>query len=301
MPKSAENAAGNNDFSGAQIVMTCAQVRVVAAIAFLIASSGFSRAAAQESVEAAASNTVAGVKVQAKKTAENGADSENSVVEQPPGISGKDIVADDRIDMLEADLTRNWKFFSSKTGVAFGDVWKLVSVGKERHLICVGEPKGFLYTEHRYDNFEMTFEWKYTADPNGNSGILVFTNDEPRLWPTSMQIQLHQPRAGSIFPSGDATSDGTTEATDLAVEIGKWNTCRIVATGGRLSVEINGKPAGEVSGCKPSMGSIALQSEGSETHFRKMFLRKLLSPPSATETAPTNEVVKPKATPISGV
>ena len=218
---------------------------------------------------------------------------------------------DQRIDMLGTDLTRNWKAFSSKPGLAFSDVWKLVSVENERHLICVGEPKGFLYSVQRFDNFELTFEWKYSSDPSGNSGVLVFTNEEPRLWPTSMQIQLHQPRAGSIFPSGDATSDSTTEATDLALEIGKWNTCRVIAIGGRVSVEINGKPAGEVSGCKPSIGSIALQSEGSETHFRRMFLKKLAATtepvPSSEQTAsalgdgvPVDSAKKPEQKPAEG-
>ncbi len=185
---------------------------------------------------------------------------------------------DPRVNMLNGDLIKNWKVFSSKEDVAPGDVWKVVTLEKERTLICVGEPKGYLFTQQQYDNFELTFEWKYTSDPNGNSGVLVFTKDEPRLWPTSMQIQLHQPRAGSIFPSGDATSDSTTEASDLALEIGKWNVCRVVAVGGRVSVEINGKPAGEVSGCNPFRGSIALQSEGSETHFRRMLLRKIVQP-----------------------
>ena len=91
-----------------------------------------------------------------------------------------------------------------------------------------------------------------------------------------MQVQLHQPKAGSVFPSGDAMSDHTSEAEpDLARPVNVWNEGKIVSRGGRLSVEVNSKKAGEVSGAKPSSGSIALQSEGSVVHFRRIRLRKL--------------------------
>ena len=199
-------------------------------------------------------------------------------------------------DLLAGDLARNWKLFSSKEDTPLASVWKLVAVGNERQLVCTGTPKGFLFTQKTYTNFELKFEWKYVSDPNGNSGVLVFTRNEPRLWPTSMQIQLHQPRAGCVFPSGDAISDNTTEAKDLALEVGKWNTCRVVAQGGRLSVEVNGKPAGDVSGCNPAVGSIALQSEGSETHFRRMQIRELPAAVTPENGTVVKEPTKEKTT-----
>lgn len=191
------------------------------------------------------------------------------------------------IDLLAKSLPETWTMFSSKENTRLGDVWKVVESNGQKLLICTGTPKGFLLTKRPYQNFELSFEWKYMSDPNGNSGVLAFTRNEPRLWPTSLQVQLHQPSAGSIFPSGDAMSDNTTEATGLALEVGKWNKCRVVARNGKVSVEINGKQAGEVSGCKPDRGFIALQSEGSETHFRRILIRELLdqAPSIADETS----------------
>lgn len=191
------------------------------------------------------------------------------------------------VDLLARSLQETWTMFSSREETRLGDVWKVVESNGEKLLICTGTPKGFLLTKRQYQNFELSFEWKYVSDPNGNSGVLAFTKNEPRLWPTSLQVQLHQPSAGSIFPSGDATSDSAKEATGLALEIGKWNKCRVVARNGKVSVEINGKQAGEVSGCKPDQGSIALQSEGSETHFRRMVIRELpeQAPSIADETS----------------
>jgi hypothetical protein len=185
------------------------------------------------------------------------------------------------IDLLTADLNEHWHVFSSAPGVPENPVWKVVPQGddKELVLICSGEPKGFLYTKRACAEFELTLEWKYPSDEDGNSGVLVYTQDEPRIWPTSMQVQLHQPKAGSVFPSGDASSDQSSELeNDLARPVDTWNEVRIQSrTDGHLSVEVNGRKAGEVTGAKPSTGSIALQSEGSVVHFRRIRLKRIVA------------------------
>lgn len=194
------------------------------------------------------------------------------------------------IDLLTEDLTQHWKIFSSAPVAPDAPVWKVIRQGagdaQELVLICSGKPKGFLFTAQTYSEFELTLEWKYLKDADGNSGVLLYTQDEPRIWPTSMQVQLHQPKAGSVFPSGDAMSDNTSDAEpDLARPVDIWNESKIVSRGGRLIVEVNGKKAGEVSGAKPSTGSIALQSEGSVVHFRRIRLRKF----PAAEPQPKDE------------
>jgi len=180
-------------------------------------------------------------------------------------------------DLLEGDFLKQWKIYNSAPATDAG-VWKIMREAPDAEpvLVCLGEPKGFAFTISQYSDFELTLEWKYPKDANGNSGVLLYTQDEPRIWPTCVQVQLHQPKAGSIFPSGDATTDNTRDADpDLARPVNTWNECKIVSRGGRISVDINGKKAGEISGSKPAVGSIALQSEGSEVHFRRMRLRKI--------------------------
>ena len=209
---------------------------------------------------------------------------------------GKDATIDEHkaetIDLLTEDLTKHWRVFSSSAPMPDAPVWKVIREGigddQEFILVCSGEPKGFLYTTESCSDFELTLEWKYPKDADGNSGVLVYTQDEPRIWPTSMQVQLHQPKAGSVFPSGDAMSDHTSEAEpDLARPVNVWNEGKIVSRGGRLSVEVNNKKAGEVSGAKPSAGSIALQSEGSVVHFRRIRLRNL-PPAEAVQNVESN-------------
>ena len=201
-----------------------------------------------------------------------------SVADDEQNEATRTVDASEVIDLLTDDLNQHWKTFSSAPATPDAPVWKVVPDGDnmELILICSGEPKGFLYTTESCTEFELTLEWKFPKDLDGNSGVLVYTQDEPRIWPTSMQVQLHQPKAGSVFPSGDAMSDQPIELErDLARPVDTWNEGKIVSRGGHLSVEVNGRKAGEVSGAKPSSGSIALQSEGSVVHFRRIRLRKL--------------------------
>ena len=189
------------------------------------------------------------------------------------------------LDLLQGDLSVSWEWFSVTEEPPVTDVWKLLpsSSPDTTELVCSGTPRGFLHTKKQYRDFDLQFEWRYASDPNGNSGVLVFTQDDARLWPTSVQIQLHQPLAGSVFPVGDAVTDATVRKEGLARSVGEWNQCRIVSLSGTVVVHINGVKAGEVSGCRPDSGAIAIQSEGSEVHFRRMLLR--LPRTSAPENA----------------
>lgn len=188
---------------------------------------------------------------------------------------------EDSEDLLAGEFMTNWKLFSSDPQTDATTVWKVIQElpDTERILICTGAPKGFAFTAADYSDFELSLEWRYPEDPSGNSGVLIYTQNEPRIWPTAIQIQLHQPKAGSIFPSGDAVTDNTLDsAPDLAGPVKTWNACRIVSRAGRITVEINGKRAGEVTGAKPAVGRIALQSEGSVVHFRRIRLKNLAEP-----------------------
>ncbi len=197
--------------------------------------------------------------------------------EDAPKVSIPNLTKD-ATDLLVGDFNKNWQVFNSDPAAVPKVVWLIDSSTPEtdRVLICSGEPKGFLFTTATFTDFELTLEWMYPKDANGNSGVLIHTQNEPRIWPTSIQVQLHQPKAGSIFPSGDATTDSTLDADlNLARPVAMWNECRIVSRAGNISVEVNGKKAGEISGAKPATGHIALQSEGSVVQFRKIRIREL--------------------------
>ena len=56
---------------------------------------------------------------------------------------------------------------------------------------------------------------------------------------------------------------------------GEWNRYEIRLDGPDLVVSVNGKTVNEASGAEVLAGTIALQSEGGEIHFRKVELTPL--------------------------
>ncbi|MCA9087097.1 MAG: DUF1080 domain-containing protein [Planctomycetaceae bacterium] len=171
-----------------------------------------------------------------------------------------------------------WAFFGSKKESALKDTWKLVKGEKPEDLtlVCTGEPYGYIRTRQVFGDFELGLQWRYPKDENGNSGLLLFTAGEDRLWPDSLQIQLHHSTAGSTFPGGAAKADNELRNVPLLSRPpGQWNECVVTSEQGRVTVVINGKKVGEVTGCTPNSGTIALQSEGSEIHFRQIWIKEL--------------------------
>jgi hypothetical protein len=191
--------------------------------------------------------------------------------------------------LIGGELESVWRAYpaealAGREGESGFPVWRLErgvegdGEAEELVLICSGQPRGFLWTAERFGDFELRGEWRYPKDADGNSGFLLFVQAEERIWPTSIQIQLHQPKAGSIFPSGDAKTENVIEVeTSPARPIGQWNECRIVCRGGTITMEMNGRRVGEVRGAKPSEGHLGLQSEGAEVHFRRLRIRRLES------------------------
>ncbi|QDT25896.1 hypothetical protein Enr10x_11940 [Gimesia panareensis] len=183
----------------------------------------------------------------------------------------------------------HWKFVSEEAKEANRNVtWKVVSGVKDQPsvLICSGKPYGYIRTQKSYENFQFSMEWMYPSDPNANSGILLFTTEPDKVWPKAFQVQLHRPEAGYVFPtpgSGAKSANKLSPTTPLDLPVGKWHKCVLTCRSGNISVMINGLKLGEVTGCDPSKGAIALQSEGSEIHFRNLVV-EVLAPAPAPES-----------------
>ena len=187
----------------------------------------------------------------------------------------------DEVEYLLKDFPKGWIHFSSEPASLLNATWQIPKEleaskdPKDLVLICLAKPDGYVRTEKEYENFELSLEWKYPTDPNGNSGILLHTIEKDMIWPKSIQVQLHRPTAGSVFPSNGAKVDNPLPAKDLSKPIGEWNDCVITSLEGKISVTLNGHKIGEVSGCMPHKGCVGLQSEGSEIHFRNLRIKPL--------------------------
>lgn len=198
-----------------------------------------------------------------------------------------------RIQLVSHEFpATEWHFFSGKKDAVISETWSIQQDSETGQpvLICKGEPYGYIRTRRRYKNFELRMQWKFATDANGNSGILLYTSGDDRIWPTSIQVQLHQPVAGSVFPTGGAkTTEELRQVPMLAKPVNQWNDCLILSTDGRVSVTINGVKVGDVNGCDPQEGAIALQSQGAEVHFRAISIREL------PEEDPDRQAAQPTA------
>jgi hypothetical protein len=178
---------------------------------------------------------------------------------------------------IAKEFPKGWHYHPAEGGIPLEDSWKVgQDQGKaEPYLRCLGKPYGYLRTKDIFDNYEFKMKWRYPADPNGNSGILLHTSGKDQIWPSSIQVQLHRPKIGHVFASGDAKADNQLTGKIQPRELNVWNECVVTCRDGRIIVEINKKKVGELTGCTPNKGMIGLQSEGSEIHFQSLSLRKL--------------------------
>lgn len=185
-----------------------------------------------------------------------------------------------------------WVFYSGKKGARIEETWIVDTRSPDGPiLICTGEPQGYLRTTATFSDFDFGLEWKYPSDENGNSGILLCTTGEDRIWPSAVQVQLHQPKTGSMYGSGGAVVEPEIETQNhFTRPLNHWNELVITSRNGRLTLTINGKRIGETQVQSSPIGSIGLQSEGSEIHFRRIWIRDLRSvpmPPPAAGGGPS--------------
>ena len=182
--------------------------------------------------------------------------------------------------LFDGKTLSGWKVFVPE-GSAEG-LWT-VSDGV---LVCTGQPVGYIATTEKYDNFELTLEWRFDpAKGAGNSGVLLRVDDTDQVWPKSIEAQLHSGNAGDIWNIGayEMTADAkrTEGRRTLKLHpsnekpIGEWNRYRIVVDGGKLELYVNDLLQNSATDVAERKGRIALQSEGAKIEFRSIELRPL--------------------------
>jgi hypothetical protein len=189
------------------------------------------------------------------------------------------------------DLT-GWSYHLVDEKVKKEDVW---SVG-DGIIVCKGQPLGYLFTEDSYQDFTLTFEWRWAPGKEpGNSGVLLRIAGEPiGFMPKCVEAQLKSGSAGDVWGfrgavvAGDAgrvvevkdhkdlgNFTGLRRIVTAEKPAGEWNRYEITVKGGELKLVINGEMVNQVSGLDVLSGPIGLQSEGAEIHFRDIAITKL--------------------------
>ncbi|MEE8466823.1 MAG: DUF1080 domain-containing protein, partial [Planctomycetota bacterium] len=155
-------------------------------------------------------------------------------------------------------------------------------------LRCEGIPIGYLRTETDHESFELTLEWRFDpARGPGNSGVLLRMVGEDKVWPKSIEAQLHADNAGDIWNIDEVsmqvdalrTEGRRTQKLQPSSELplGRWNRYRIRLDRGELTLEVNGVVQNRASWCEVVPGKLCLQSEGAYVEFRNIVLRPILN------------------------
>lgn len=196
----------------------------------------------------------------------------------------------EEIALFNGENLEGWESFLIDESVKKSDVWSV----RDGVLVCKGEPLGYLFTKQSFQNFKLTLEWRWGAEP-GNSGVLLrIASDAKSFLPQCVEAQLKSGSAGDIWAFYGAAVDGDEgrvkvvkdheklgnfkgvgKIKDAEKPAGEWNTYEITLSGGNLTVKVNGELVNEATCLKELAGPIGLQSEGGEIHFRNIKLEKL--------------------------
>ena len=161
-------------------------------------------------------------------------------------------------------------------------------------LVSLGTPGGHLITNDNYENFKLTFEYRFAGKP-GNCGALVFVSTSRALYemfPKSIEVQMMNQNAGDFWciqeditvpdmekrrgpkekwgVNGDKLRriPNLTDGTEKP--LGEWNTMHIECLKNSIKVWLNGALVNYGYNATAEKGQIALQAEGSEVEFRKI-------------------------------
>ncbi len=173
------------------------------------------------------------------------------------GMKPKELAAKQK----EADLKTkdNWS-------VRDGMIW---FTGKGDNLCSVKE----------YGDFELYLDWRITKD--GDSGIYLRGSPQVQIWDTS------RTEAGAQVGSGGLYNNEKNPSAPLKVAdnpVGEWNTFRILMTGEKVSVWLNGELVTDNVVLEnywnreipiSEKGAVELQAHGTDLTFRDIYIREI--------------------------
>ena len=179
------------------------------------------------------------------------------------------------------DLT-GWKQWLPDAAADPAKTWSV----KDGVIHCTGTPNGYLRTEQTFKNYFLVVEWRWPVNP-GNSGVLLHTQREDKLWPYSVEAQLHSGNAGDFWLIEGATAivdesrrnpsapNNVKHMTAAENKAGEWNRYEITCLDGNVVLVVNGQLVNVARSATPAEGWICLQSEGRPIEFRKVELTRI--------------------------
>lgn len=176
-----------------------------------------------------------------------------------------------------------WKLFTRNPEHDVTKTWSI----KDGVINCTGKPAGYMRTEKDYANYLFHVEWRWPDKP-GNNGVLVHMTGEDKVWPKSLECQLHSGNAGDFWviggieirehaKKGERVGGRRTRKlkTSSEKEPGQWNKYDIICKDDWIVVLVNGVLQNVGTKCSDKFGKICLQSEGAQIEYRNIYIEPL--------------------------
>ena len=192
-----------------------------------------------------------------------------------------------KIALFNGQNLDGWKPVSENPDTSPSDVWSV----RDGILRCEGKPTGYIRTINEYSNYKLHVEWRWPDNPT-NSGVLLHTNGENKIWPLCVEAQLMHENAGDFVTIQDGSAITVTgkrhfppvdnfykivpkQHESSENPIGQWNSYDILCKNDSLQLTVNGILQNTATKSNLTAGSICLQSEGSPIEFRNITLTSL--------------------------
>jgi hypothetical protein len=182
------------------------------------------------------------------------------------------------------DLT-GWELFIPDKEVDVNKVWAV----KNKVVRCEGKPNGYMRTKAAYKNYKLHLEWRWVAEPS-NSGVLLHSSGEDKVWPRCIECQLRGGRAGDfVLINGTGITVNGLNRQDINKQFvsiskkqqsserpaGKWNRYDIFCDEDMIRCYVNGVLQNVGNNATDTSGWICLQSEGGPIEFRNIYIEPL--------------------------
>jgi hypothetical protein len=209
-----------------------------------------------------------------------------------PALTDDKTKDDGFVPMFDGQTLKGWVNVNCAPGTFYA---------KDNEIITTGKPTGYLRTEKQYENFIAEFDWMHVPPRPGavgNSGFFVWADPVPAVGTgytrgIEVQVLVNLEKKDCYTSQGDIFSIwGAHCKPDRPHPRGwerclpsenhtkgerEWNHYRVVANDGRITLAVNGHEVSGVSKCTPRKGYLALESEGSECHFKNLKIKELPS------------------------
>ena len=153
---------------------------------------------------------------------------------------------------------------------------------------------GYIVTDRSFTDFHLVVEFKWGEKkypPRENrvrdNGICYYVAPTDKVWPRSVECQIQEGDCGdfwlidSVTAVVDGVQQGPTKNTrvikkkDNEKPTGEWNRIEVIANKGKCTHIVNGVIVNEAENVSLRSGRILIQSEGAETYYRKIDIKKL--------------------------